>query len=293
MRHNPYDGQAGEWLRGSFHGHSRPNSSCASVPLDEGIQKYQAIGAQFMAVTDHDWVTDLEAMQTAHPEIVLLHGFEHSSQEHVAFVGDALSPAWVRLHQLPLREALSQAAGLLTILNHPQAWEAYPAWTLDKVRALSRLPDGMEIVNGHYGTPRIRAKGMTGQYTRLWDELLTAGLRIWGFANDDFHDPVDLGNAFNMVLAQTRTPAAILAAARRGCFYASTGLMLTQVETQDETIHVSVCAACAGRFIGPGGETLAEGEGQRFTYVARGESYVRFEAQSPAGQLFLQPFFRS
>ena len=286
--HNPYQGKKGEWIRGNFHGHSHPMSTCASVPLDDGVRRYHDIGAQFMAVTDHDWVTDLSTVQAAYPDIILLHGFEHSQVRHMVFVGEHVPP----LHELSLGDALARADGLLTIISHPQSWAAHPEWTQDHIRTLPRLPDGMEVWNGHYGTERLRAKGLTPQYVDFWDELLTAGLRLWGFANDDFHDPADLGNAHNMVLVPELTPAAIVRAAREGCFYASTGLSLEQVAQKDGYITVSVTAPCVGRFIGPGGQTLAQAEGTRFEYRVQHEAYVRFEAQGAQGQLFLQPIFQ-
>jgi len=286
--HNPYQGKSGEWIRGNLHGHSRPNSNCASVPLAEGVRRYRDSGAQFMAVTDHDWVTDLSAVRAAYPDMILLSGFEHSKVRHMVFVGERVPP----LYELPLDDALARADDLLTIISHPQSWAAHPEWTQDRIRALPRLPDGMEVWNGHYGTERLRAKGLTSQYVRFWDELLTAGYRLWGFANDDFHDPVDLGNAFSMVLVPERTPAAIVRATKAGCFYASTGLTVDRITGADGHIAVTIAAPCMGRFVGPGGQTLAQAQGMQFEYQMQDEAYVRFEAQGAQGQLFLQPMFR-
>lgn len=286
---NPYGDGRGQWLRGSLHGHSRPNSRCASLSLEEGVRRYVELGAQFAAITDHDWVTDLQEVQRRYPDLILLRGFEHSGNAHVVFVGEQV-PA---LLTHPLSDALAMSDGLLTLISHPQAWPEHPTWTPDRFRALERLPDGIEIYNGHYGTPRLRARGLVPQYTPFWDQLLTAGCRVWGFANDDLHDPADLGNAFNMVLVDEPTPQAIVRAAKRGRFYASTGLLLEDVAVTEDTVRVSVRDECAGRFIGPGGRVLARSIGRVFVYTVVDEDYVRFEAQGAPGLLFLQPIYHA
>ena len=121
--------------------------------------------------------------------------------------------------------------------------------------------------------------------------MLTAGHRIWGFANDDFHDPEDFDNAFNMVLVEDRSAAAVIDAVKRGRSYATTGLLLNNLQEDQGLIQVETDAPCTCRFIGPGGRELDVASGTRFGYQARGESYVRFQAEGERGRLFLQPLF--
>ena len=287
--HNPYREKKGQWIRGNFHGHCSENSGCASVPLAEGVRRYRDIGTRFMAVTDHDCVTDLETMKNTYKDMVFLHGFEYSTRENLAFIGEEVNS----LYELSLEEALLQAEDLFTMVCHPRPYGGEREyWTRDKLAALGTWPDGIEIYNGHYGIERARRKGRWPRYTDFWDELLTEGHRLWGFANDDFHEPEDLGNAFNMVLVEEVTPAAILQAAKSGRCYGSTGLLLQGVSESDGHIIVEVETSCMGAFIGPGGEELGGGEGTHFEFVATGEAYVRFQAESEFGDLFLQPMFR-
>ena len=288
--HNPYQDPKGQWLRGNFHGHCNEHSACAAVPLAEGVRRFHQIGTRFMAVTDHDCVTDLATMRKTYKDMVFLHGFEHSTTEHLAFVGDDVGP----LYEFPLGEALRRADGLLTFACHPKPdGEEREYWTRARLEALGTWPDGIEVYNGHYGLESARSRGRWPLYTDLWDELLTAGHRVWGYANDDFHDPEDLGNAFNMVLVEEVSPAAIVRAARSGRCYASTGLLLREVGERDGHIVVNVESSCAGVFLGPGGEELAGGEGTHFEHAAEREDYVRFQAEGDAGLLFLQPMFRA
>jgi hypothetical protein len=286
--HNPYDGPPGHWMRGSIHGHCREHSHCSTVPLLDGVDMYRAAGAGFMAVTDHDHVTDLTAARRRAPGMVLLEGFEHSKAENLLFVGQRVPP----LHRLSLREAMSAADGHLTVVCHPGWNRRADYWTVPMILGLPRPPIGIEIFNSHYSRPLAHVADPNPLYTDIWDELLTEGARPWGFANDDFHDPMDLGKAFNMALVEEPTAPAVLRALKSGRFYASTGPCLVSVEMDADEVSVLLAAPARGRFLGPGGRVLAEEQGLRFSYRARGEGYIRFEAEAPAGLLFLQPFFR-
>jgi len=284
---NPYHGKRGKWVRGNFHGHSSEGSGCATVPLREGVQRYHDVGAAFMAVTDHDVVTDLKDLRNEFPDLILLQGFEHSVLRHLLFIGEEVPP----LHELPIEDALARADDLLTILCHPDPVPGEEYWSVERIRSLGRLPDGIEIYNGHYGTERLLERGRNPRYTQLWDDLLTKGHRIWGFANDDFHDPPDFSNAYNMVLVEDLTPAAVIQAAKAGSSYGTTGLLLREISETDGRITVVVEEPCTGRFIGPRGSLLAESEGSEFEYTLSAQPYVRFEAEGESGLLFLQPMF--
>lgn len=287
---HPYKDLHGQWTRGSFHGHCSENSGCASVPLADSVRRYHAIGAGFVTLTDHDIVTDLSAMQAAYTDLAFLHGFEYSTRENVIFVGQQVDP----LYKLSLEDALSLAGHLLTVVCHPQPYgAAQEYWTMEKLAALGTWPDGLEVYNGHYGIERARAMGRQPLYTPFWDELLTAGHRIWGFANDDFHDPDDFSNAFNMLLVDQVSPQAITQAAKQGRSYATTGLLLNSVHEDDGHIFIDVDAPCEGLFIGPGGKELARHTGSHFEYSAQDEAYIRFEAIGATGRIFLQPMFQA
>ncbi|NKB69204.1 MAG: hypothetical protein GKR89_19215 [Candidatus Latescibacteria bacterium] len=285
---NPYQNLNGQWLRGSFHGHCDENSACASVPLSQSVQWYSDVGAGFVTLTDHDFITDLASMQGRYPGLAFVQGFEYSSRENVVFAGPGVGP----LYELPLEEALGRAADLFTMVCHPWPLEGKrDYWTLKKIEALGTLPDGLEVYNGHYGHERARASGRWPLYDIFWDQLLTAGHRIWGFANDDFHDPEDFDNAFNMVQVEEATPQAVIAAVKQGRSYATTGLLLKNIEERDGLIAVETETPCSGRFVGPGGVELSQASGTQFEYRATGEAYIRFQGEGDSGRIFLQPFF--
>ncbi len=284
---NPYESARGVWARGNIHGHSKEHSGCASVPLEAGIARYRCAGSRFLAVTDHDHVTDLSPFRTQYPEMVFLEGFEYSSSENVLFVGESVPP----LHELPIAEALARADGLLTVICHPRPSSSRRYWTTEMILALRPAPIGIEVYNGHYSMRHKVFQDVNPLYTDTWDELLSAGCRVWGFASDDFHDPSDFGKAYIMVNVKRLSAPSIMEAMKSGRFYATTGLLLEEVRAEHDRVEVQLAEHAKGRFIGPQGSVLAEGEGTSFAYRSAGEPYIRFEAEGKAGRIFLQPFF--
>ncbi len=284
---NPYASATGTWVRGNLHTHCREHSGCASVPLFEGIGKYWAAGARFLAITDHDHVTDLREARKRWPEMILLEGFEWSKSENILFIGSTVSP----LHTRPLSEALKASRNLLTVVCHPRPSWVIEYWTVPMILALDPPPIGIEVYNGHYAGEHRSLRRTNPLYSETWDALLTGGARFWGFVNDDFHQLSDFGRTFTMACIQEQNGDGLLAALKAGRFYGSTGLFLKEVSVTGLCARVALESPAAGRFVGPGGKTLASGEGTLFEYRAADEAYVRFEAEGEAGRIFLQPFF--
>lgn len=284
---NPYDECRGAWIRGNLHGHCAESSGCASVPLAAGVEKHRQAGARFLAITDHDRVTDLAAARTRWPDMVFLEGFEWSASENILFIGEEVPPLYSR----PLGEALSRAEGLLTVICHPRPNPRRDYWTARMILALDPPPMAVEIYNSHYGRPLRTVAGPNPLYTDTWDILLTAGRRLWGFANDDSHDPPDFGRTATWVNVEDFSASSVMAALKSGRFYGSTGLLLEEVSLQGDEIKVRLDSDAEGRFVGPGGFVLGSGRGREFSHRVGAEAYVRFEAEGPNGRIFLQPFW--
>ena len=284
---SPYENLTGTWIRGSFHGHCSENSSCGRIPLAEGVQMYHEVGAGFVTLTDHDYITDLTDIAPQYPDMTFIQGFEYSTRENVVFAGPGVKP----LYEVSLEAALQEAKDLLTFVAHPKRWVDREYWTLPMLEALGTWPDGLEVYNGHYGIERALAEGRWPLYNDFWDEVLTAGHRVWGYANDDFHELDDFSNAFNMVNVLERTPEGVIAAAKAGRCYATTGPLVAQVTVAENTYSVDLEKPASGRFVGLGGVVLEASEGTAFSYLATDEPYVRFEAEGSDGRVFLQPMY--
>jgi len=285
---NPYADCSGTWVRGNLHGHCSESSGCASVPLFAGIEKHWKAGARFLALTDHDTVTDLTPAKSRWPDVTFLEGFEWSRSENILFIGEKVPP----LHERPLSEALRQASGLLTVICHPRPNRRGDYWTVPMIMALDPPPVAIEVYNSHYSRPLRVDPGPNPLYTDTWDALLTQGLRVWGFTNDDSHDPRDFGHTATCANVRDRSASSLLTALKAGRFYGSTGLMLEEIHAAGDLIRVRLDSDAHGRFVGPGGKVLRGSEGREFALRASDEDYIRFEAEGPKGRIFLQPFFR-
>jgi hypothetical protein len=162
-----------------------------------------------------------------------------------------------------------------------------------------------EVFNGH---PEAGNGGdaMHVSSEVAWDRALTrrlgSGSRdlLYGIASDDSHDYGDAGprrsnpgRGWIVVRSDRLTPEALIAAMQRGDFYASTGVVLSDVQWNGKRYSITIAPRegeqCTTRFLGtrgqPGasaelggsvGEVLAETRENPAVYVWHGdELYVR------------------
>ena len=288
---NPYAG--GNQYRGSLHIHSK-FSVCGWHDLSELALAYRDY--DFLAITDHDYLT---AAREAMPNKVVFSGYEVSGSSHMLLIDPTLTGPIPDSSFSPgsygalARDARSH--GGLAVLNHPTRYSG-SSWTLEDIL---RMEDavGMEVFSGD---------GILieeDQAFRLWDQALSAGRRLWGFGNDDFHHWGQERRVWNVVQADACTPEAILEALRRGSFYVSTGFGFEAIETEGDRItfrlkNTSPLMEQAYKYLtlfGRDGKVLAEKTGyfKEFVYEASGdEGYIRAEAYMAGGYgAFSQPVF--
>ena len=179
---------------------------------------------------------------------------------------------------------------------------------IDKVRAkMSQCAALLEIASGnpttnHYGT------GFSLSAEQMWDELLSANMRIFAVAVDDAHlfrgefsigRPFP-GRAWVVVRAATLTRESILAALEDGEFYASTGVTLRDIRSTSESLAVDIQPDEGGYprrfrvvFIGENGRVLAATQNNPARYAFVGdEGYVRARIEDSRGlRAWTQPVF--
>jgi hypothetical protein len=304
---------APRWYRGNTHTHTINADGDASP--DVVVRWYREHGYQFVVITEHEFLTDvapLNGIFGAPGRFVVMSG-----QEVTQYVVDSAHPSGRRQAHvngigttrvvMPLRDpagrpargvsvaesyarniaAIRAAAGIAQI-NHPN-W----TWSV-RVSDLVQLPDTLlfEIWNGQAGIQNLGGTDDAGNVApsseSLWDSLLTRGKVVWGVASDDSHDFLRLeegrekgpGRAWIMVRADTLTSDAIMTALARGAFYASTGVLLSDVAASDTAMTITIQRRGDNRyrtrFIGRGGRLLADVPGTRPRYRVRGdEGYVR------------------
>jgi hypothetical protein len=135
-----------------------------------------------------------------------------------------------------------------------------------------------------------------------WDQLLTAGKKVWGFGNDDFHKFGQERRAWNVALCEENTKASILESIKMGSFYVSTGYGFEGIHSEGNTIRIVLKKNEIMdnmykyvTLIGKDGKVLYEQSGRmkEVEYQCRGdEGYVRVAAYLEGGYgAFSQPLF--
>lgn len=225
---SPYD-QAGDlWLRGNLHTHTK--RSDGSISPQSMVMVYAAQGYDFLALSDHDQPpVAMDAMDDC--GLLLLPAVEITVEDrHVLNIGAKGLLPTKKGFQTLLDEI--QVAGGLSVLCHPSWEEQFNHYPWEQLTTLKNYA-GIEIYNGlcldHPGSHLAVDK---------WDRLLSLGRRVLGFANDDAHTPDDIARGWNMALVGKRTPDALLAALRRGSFYASSGVTIERIICEDNKLIV-------------------------------------------------------
>ncbi|MEM7310953.1 MAG: histidinol-phosphatase [Planctomycetota bacterium] len=160
----------------------------------------------------------------------------------------------------------------LAHLNHPNfGWAVRPSDVLP-VRGVLHF----EVYNGH---PAVRNGGDSEHASteELWDLALTLRLGdlgrepLYGVSTDDTHhyhrsepSAANAGRGWVMVRADELTPAALVEALRRGDFYSTTGVELTDVRFDDGVLSVWIDAedgvSYRTEFLGTRGGAVGVGE---------------------------------
>jgi hypothetical protein len=233
----------GEWLRGNLHCHTA--NSDGRLSPQQTVDWFAANGYQFLALTDHNTVTDPAALDAKGMCLltsaeVTATGGEFGGSYHLITLGlpaDAMLPATAT----PVEESVMalRAQGGLVFVAHPH-------WSRLTVGDITRLSDiaGIEIYNG--GTVLDSHKG---EALIHWDEGLARGCNWFGIAVDDTHwHTIDRGLGWVMARAPERTPGTILRALAVGQFYASAGPEIRDVTVTPEgdglrfEVETSPCA---------------------------------------------------
>lgn len=300
------------WYRGNTHTHTL-NSDGENAP-DEVARWYRSNGYQFLVITDHEYLTDaaaLNAIFARDERFLLIPGQEVTGRAegkpvHVNQIGakKVVMPATLpTIFEVLQRDVtMVHEAGAIAQINHPNFGWALTGADLARVENATLV----EIWNGHPMVNNLGGGG-TPSAEAMWDEALTAGRRLFGIADDDAHhfkpehlaDPASAApnRGWIYVRAAKLTEADILAAIRRGDFYASNGVELTEIANSPTALTITIKPTTFSRyrteFIGAGGKVLAETTSNPAVYQFKGgEKYVRARIiESNAKMAWTQPVF--
>lgn len=243
---------AGRFWRGNLHGHS--TGSDGAISPEEVCRRYRDAGYDFISISDHflarfDFpVTDTSQCRAEGFTTLLgaeLHPRETSRGDlwHILAVGLPLDFAATGAAETGPEIARRAAqAGAFVALAHPLWCQLTEADGLAVEAA-----HAVEIYNHKAQIETDRGDGIY-----LWDALLHAGRRVSAIASDDSHwQNADAFGGWVMVRAEENTPGALLAALKRGAFYASQGPEIHSVARDGDLLEVVCSPASSVILSGP------------------------------------------
>ena len=151
---------------------------------------YKRNGYQFLAITDHNTFTDPADFDSNPNDNFLLLGAEEVTNEktvHVNAIGiSRVVPAQRGSTVTELLQAsidAIRAQGAVALINHPNFRWAFTAREMLPLKG----PVLLEIASGH-PTVNHSGDGVVPATEQMWDQLLSAGMRVFGVAVDDAHN---------------------------------------------------------------------------------------------------------
>ncbi|MCB0559278.1 MAG: CehA/McbA family metallohydrolase [Lewinellaceae bacterium] len=334
-----------KWYKGNTHSHTVLCGHADSTP--EAVARwYHDRGYNFLILSEHNIFIDPDSVRLPadkRADFILIPGEEVTGREAIhttgmntrRFVPAQLPEGFMNEPDATAREAKRRIlqmhvdsvlqAGGAPILNHPNYVSGIHADNILRVRRLHLF----ELFNGH---PDVHNWGneLHASTEQKWDSLLTAGMLIYGVSSDDAHtfqewspQNSNPGRGWVMVRSDTLEPGAITYAMEQGDFYATNGIILSDVSFENKQYRVQIDTAhtreelespfVTGKkdsvgtegylieFIGPGGQVLEKAGGTQAAYgLGNGEAYVRcklsYTRRNPDGgyeQFFAwaQPWF--
>jgi len=280
----------GNWYKGNLHTHT--NNSDGELSLEEVLEGYRKHNYDFLAITDHNKVTEVE--EYSRKDFLLLPGIEidvdKSSLEtpyHLVGINIEkeveVSPEVKTRQQLKVQDGIDflKGKGCMVILAHPY-------WSGLTMEELSSLKGQLGIEVYNFACLREIGKGLSSVY---WDALLAKGKLNWGFAVDDAHfRHADAYRGWIVVKAAILNKESIISSIKKGLFYSSSGPKIKEVNFDGKRIYVHtspvktisfICDNSKGRSIWEeGGKELSEAE---FEFKGK-EEYLRIECIDKNGE---------
>jgi hypothetical protein len=309
--YNPYDGVvdgSGSWHKSQFHLHhirlDDDNSGFTESlePLEEIFREYKASDYSIVGQSSYRDLYDSSGI-AANVGLTSINGQEYVRYDGILLMGIA------SFKEGSPQEVIDAtiADGGFAVIAHPNQNPELkgglipPLLTWEMSKPLTGAV-GVEVYNGCL--PRRQMEGVgfgSGIATDYWDEALTSGRRLWGFATDDSHDRYEINVGWTEIWADSTDFATVKASIDGGSIVASRGMRLFGWDFDGTRLTVEAdlpyyrAFETEYRFVGAGGELLHTTGGRSGSYRLRGdEPYVRVEARNADGSvLWTQPLLRA
>lgn len=278
-----------DWYKGQLHCHTT-NSFDGQVPPARVAAMYQAAGYSFIAISDHNFITQAQPYNT--PIFLTIPSDELSlgSGEAVR-LGYVAGPIHVNAinisgaQQPPgnpttlqgVIDLVSSDPGVIVQIDHPAPSRISSSTILGSHGALL-----MEVIQG----------SSTAANAAIWDAVLSGGLLLYATGSDDCHNSGNFNRGWIVVRSDSLTPSAILAAIRDGDFYASSGPAISSISMTNRTLTVASNGSQT-TFIGEDGVVLRRVNSGSASYkLPAGGLYVRAVVSTASGGVaYTQPYF--
>ena len=289
------------YIRGSVHFHT--TNSDGNKTLAEMMGYYRDSGQyDFACVADHDYISNANSYSTG--SFLGINGYEASGTgstegPHVVGLGMAGLGAVNPPANFQQRITYVISGGGMPMVAHPrwsQETQKYDMATLLNNMANCNL---MNVYNRY--CERVYKNGNSEV---LWDNVLTNGKLVYGYAECDAHGGGDTGFAYNMLHTTSKTVSAIKTAFQSGDFYfcyctVKWGFGITIFDytvtgtSTGDSISITTDFGEKIQFIGQNGVVLKTVSGNIGSYTFDGtEGYVRIKITKSAGDTtWTQPVF--
>ncbi|MDD5705908.1 MAG: CehA/McbA family metallohydrolase [Kiritimatiellae bacterium] len=271
----------GRWLKGNTHTHTVNSDGVWTA--DDVRRGYGRHGYDFVFLTDHWKRTVASSPARARPLLIPAEEVDFligRQLYHAVCLG--ISDEWPRRSFKSVAEFIRQARRRCDyiVMAHPY-WSGTRSDGYLGVGAF----DATEVYNT--GVDRSIAKGYSGTY---WDDYLDAGLRVHGLAADDAHGENHAYGGWIMVKATACTEKAIMAAIRKGHFYATQGPEIRDIRFDGRRMTVKcspvhrinfICSGYFGKVCQAGSRPLTEASWELHPDVA----WARIECVDREGRI--------
>ena len=302
------------WYRGNIHTHTTESDGDAEP--DVVAAWYRDHGYDFLVLSDHNHLTLLDygngrdgslGPLMIPGEEVTLNINDNKTPVHLNALGisrlvEPIDTGDVATTLQANIDAIRGAGGI-SCINHPSWKWAFDHEPIIKTRGASLL----EVFNAatdcnNYDIP---IPGFLSP-SQIWDNVLSAGIPIFGVASDDSHYYYDFspdldnpGRGWVMVESEGLEMEAVVEAMAAGRFYSSTGVFLGGLRASPDEISLKIRrrrdSIFLTRFVGKDGVVYDEQVGREVCYRPTGaEGYIRAHVMSSNGlQAWTQPTFLS
>ncbi|MEI6851446.1 MAG: CehA/McbA family metallohydrolase [Bacteroidota bacterium] len=258
------------YYKAQMHCHST-NSDGVLTP-EQVKSEYKTRGYEILFLTDHNFMSDIVPM--TEPDFLCINAEELTFDKHMN--GFFLKHT-IQASGFTPQQAIDsvKAQGGLIAFNHPVKSIEGEDWsyTANQFVALDNL-DLIEIHN--WGT-----EFTLSPFNKLvWDSVLSTGRHIWGTATDDMHHLTEvvvpsIDRGYVMIRLSDLNPDSVYQAIKRGDFYATTGVEITNYEVKGDTIDIA-CSNCNKiQFIGDHGSVRQTTNSRNAEFIRTSDNYIR------------------